>query len=77
MKKMEIRQRIKDDLKVGGLLERGYMKEFNRLYHGSARAIEDLHVRFSDDGMGVVFVLTINGKQIELVGNLADWRKCN
>lgn len=77
MRKMEIRERIKEDLKVGGLLERGYMREFNRLYRGSARAIEDLHVRFSDDGMGVVFVITINGKSQEFIGNIPNWKECN
>lgn len=76
MKKMEIRERIREDLKIGSRLERGYIAEFNRLYKGSARAIDDFHVRYNDDGTGVIFVLTINGKQIELEGNLADWRKC-
>lgn len=77
MKKMEIRERIKEDLKVGGLLERGYMKEFNRLYHGSARAIDTFNARYGDDGLTVVFTITINGKSQELVGNIPNWKECN
>ena len=66
---MEIRQRIKEDLKIGGLLERGYMKEFNRLYHGSARAIDEFNARYGEEGLTVVFTITINGKSQEFIGN--------
>ena len=77
MRKMEIRERIKEDLKVGGLLERGYMKEFNRLYRGSARAIEEFHARYGEDGLTVVFTITINGKSQEFIGNIPNWKECN
>lgn len=76
MKKMEIRERIKSDLKVGSLLGRGYMTEFNRLFKGSARAIEEFKARYSDDGLNVVFTITINGKSTELVGEIPNWKEC-
>lgn len=74
---MEIRERIKEDLKVGSLLERGYMKEFNRLYHGSARAIDEFNARYGEDGLTVVFTITINGNRRDLVGNIPNWKECN
>ena len=76
MRKMEIREIIKKELKVGSLLERGYMMEFNRLYKGSARAIDEFHARYSDDGLKVVFTITINDKSQELVGNIPNWKEC-
>lgn len=70
----EIKERIKKDLHIGGNLLYTYIAWLKDAYSGDKRAIEDFKARYNDDGNGVVFTITINGKQKEFNFGIAKSR---
>ena len=58
----QIIQEIKKGLRVGGNLTEVYLKRFRENYKGDRLAIETFKAHYTDDGKGVVFTYTINGK---------------
>jgi len=62
---MEIRRKLQKDLNVGSSLLGAYVAMFKEAYNGDKRAIDDFKARYNDDGDGVIFTVTINGKQKE------------
>lgn len=70
----EIGNRIRKDLHIGGNLLYTYMAWLKEAYQGDKRAIEDFKARYNDEGDGVVFTITINGKQKEFSFPIAKSR---
>lgn len=70
----EIGNRIRKDLHIGSNLLYTYMAWLREAYTGDKRAIEDFEARYNDDGDGVVFTITINGKQKEFNFGIAKSR---
>lgn len=70
----EIGNRIRKDLHIGGNLLYTYMAWLKEAYTGDKRAIDDFKARYNDDGNGVIFTITINGKQKEFSFPIAKSR---
>ena len=70
----EIKEIIKRDLHIGGNLIGTYIAWFKEAYKGDKRAIDDFKARYNDEGNGVVFTITINGKQKEFSFPIAKSR---
>lgn len=61
----EIKRKMQSDLRIGGNFLYTYIAWFKEAYQGDKRAIEDFKARYNDAGNGVIFTITINGKQKE------------
>lgn len=70
----EIKAKITKDLRIGGNLLYTYIAWFKKAYQGDKRAIDDFKAHYNDDGNGVVFTITINGKQKEFSFPIAKSR---
>ena len=70
----EIKRKMQNDLRIGGNLTYTYIAWFKEAYQGDKRAIDDFKARYNDDGNGVVFTITINGKQKEFSFPIAKSR---
>ena len=58
----QIQTAIKKGLNVRGNLSAAYLKRFQEAFKGDKRSIESFTARYNDEGDGVVFEYTINGK---------------
>lgn len=62
MKLKEIESNIQRDLNVGWRIAKAYRQKLFNVWGGYKEAIEDMSVRFDDDGR-LEFTLSINHKQ--------------
>lgn len=69
-----IKEKIREDLRIGGNLIGTYIAWFKAAYQGDKRAIDDFKARYNDNGDGVIFTITINGKQKEFSFPIAKSR---